>query len=255
MEQVKLPKSSTLVSIQTLKPYETNARTHSETQIEQIANSILEFGFINPILIDEEKRVIAGHGRLMAANRLGLKEVPVTVVPHLTEKQKQAYCIADNAIALNSKWDDDLLKSELSDLKDDNSDLTTLGFSDDELDDFFKEPEPKVHKPERKVLSNVEAPIAQPKAANPDLPDHKLPKLPDPADKQKPLPMTKGKPICQAGDVWLLGKHFLKCANVRDELLDQLIIEWQERAGKEAKLKKTGKSFTDTGIARNNKRK
>src|SRR4051794_2472244 len=93
------------VAIRKLVPYDKNPRLHSEDQVRQIASSIQEFGFVNPIIVDKDLNVIAGHGRLMAANLLGMEEVPVLVVEHLTEQQRRAYIIADNRIAQNSDWD------------------------------------------------------------------------------------------------------------------------------------------------------
>lgn len=116
-----------------LIPYVNNARTHSDEQVIQIAASIKEFGFTNPVLIDGENGIIAGHGRLMAAKKLGLEEVPTIELKHLTKTQKKAYILADNRLALNSGWDNDLLALELGELSDDGFDLDLLGFDDTEL--------------------------------------------------------------------------------------------------------------------------
>lgn len=116
-----------------LIPYVNNARTHSEEQVTQIASSIKEFGFNNPILIDSECGVIAGHGRLLAAKKLGLETVPTVELSSLTEIQKKAYILADNKLALNSGWDEEILKIELDDLQLQGIDLETVGFSDEEL--------------------------------------------------------------------------------------------------------------------------
>ncbi|MDZ4678409.1 MAG: site-specific DNA-methyltransferase [Oligoflexia bacterium] len=137
MESVELPKKFEVWEIEKLKPYQKNPRTHSEDQIKQIANSIEEFGFTNPILVDSQAGIIAGHGRLMAANILGMKEVPVIVLDHLTPSQKRAYIIADNRLALNSGWDDTLLSEELKALELDGFDLSVLGFQDSELDELL----------------------------------------------------------------------------------------------------------------------
>lgn len=122
-----------------LIPYVNNSRTHSDEQITQVASSIKEFGFTNPILIDEDGGVIAGHGRLMASKKLGLEEVPTITLKGLTEAQKKAYVIADNKLALNSSWDDEMLKVELEFLKEVDFDIDLLGFSvlpdfEDEVD-------------------------------------------------------------------------------------------------------------------------
>ena len=117
-----------------LIPYVNNSRTHSEQQVQQVASSIKEFGFTNPILIDEDSGIIAGHGRLMAAQKLGLDEVPTITLEGLTESQRKAYVIADNKLALNSGWDDQLLKVELEALSDLDFNLDVLGW--DVLPDF-----------------------------------------------------------------------------------------------------------------------
>jgi len=125
------------VSIEALIPYARNSRTHSDAQVAQIAASIREFGFTNPVLIDADGGIIAGHGRTMAARKLGLDEVPCIRLTNLTDAQKKAYIIADNKLALNAGWDDDLLKVELEDLADLNFDLTLLGW--DKLPEFGDE--------------------------------------------------------------------------------------------------------------------
>lgn len=122
--------------INDLIPYVNNTRTHSEEQINQIASSIKEFGFTNPVLIDKNDGLIAGHGRVMGAKKLGLKEVPTITLDNLTEAQKKAYIIADNKIALNAGWDEELLKIELQSLQEMDFDLSLTGFSDEELADF-----------------------------------------------------------------------------------------------------------------------
>ena len=127
------------VEILKLKPYKNNARTHSEEQIEKIANSIKEFGFINPVIIDSEYGIIAGHGRVLGAKKLGMKEVPCLFVEDLTEAQKRAYIIADNKLALDAGWDEEILKQEIKALDDMNFDITLTGF---EMDDFDFDAEP-----------------------------------------------------------------------------------------------------------------
>src|SRR6202521_3551282 len=119
--------------IDRLIPFAGNPRTHSEAQVMQIAGSIAEFGFNNPILVDTKGGIIAGHGRLLAARKLQLTEVPVIVLDHLSEKQKRAYIIADNALALRAGWDDDLLRAELLALKDENFEVGLIGLEDREL--------------------------------------------------------------------------------------------------------------------------
>ena len=125
------------VALDELVPYAKNARRHSDDQIEQIANSIKEFGFNNPILVDEKKGIIAGHGRFEAAVRLGFVHVPIVKLSHLTEAQKQAYIIADNKIAENAEWDFELLADELIEISEADIDVSSLGFSDDEILDLL----------------------------------------------------------------------------------------------------------------------
>jgi len=119
--------------IDKLIPFARNPRTHSDAQLAQIAASIAEFGFNSPILVDSNAGIIAGHGRLLAARKLGLKEVPVIVLDHLTEAQKRAYVIADNQLALNAGWDEELLRLELATLAGEAFDISLIGFDDIEL--------------------------------------------------------------------------------------------------------------------------
>ena len=120
-------------AIEALIPYARNSRTHSEAQVAQIAASIREFGFTNPVLIDADGGIIAGHGRVMAARKLGLKDVPCIALGHLTAAQRKAYIIADNKLALNAGWDEELLAVEFADLKDAGFDLELTGFAAGEL--------------------------------------------------------------------------------------------------------------------------
>lgn len=120
-----------------LRMYSRNARTHSGEQVKRIAESIQEFGFLNPILLDSAtKEIIAGHGRLLAARELGLETVPVVVYSHLTAAQKKAYTLADNKLALDAGWDEELLKLELEELKLEDFDLNILGFTEDFFNDY-----------------------------------------------------------------------------------------------------------------------
>lgn len=128
------------VAVEKLIPYVKNSRTHSDAQVAQIAASIKEFGWTNPILVDGENGIIAGHGRLMAARKLGHKEVPVIELAHMTDSQKRAYVIADNQLAMNAGWDTSLLSLELADLKEQGFELDVLGFDAKELDKLL-EPE------------------------------------------------------------------------------------------------------------------
>src|SRR5260221_14221391 len=120
-----------------LIPYDRNPRTHSDAQVAQIAASIAEFGFNNPILVDTKNGIIAGHGRLLAARKLQLAEVPVIILDHLTDAQKRAYIIADNQLALNAGWDEEILRAELAALQSEDFDLNLVGFDPHELDELM----------------------------------------------------------------------------------------------------------------------
>lgn len=122
-------------SVEKLIPYARNARTHSDTQVDQIAASIREFGFLNPVIVDGEDGIIAGHGRVLAAKKLGIETLPCIQAGHLTDAQKRAYILADNKLALNAGWDDTLLRIELNDLDDAGFDLELTGFSLDEIEE------------------------------------------------------------------------------------------------------------------------
>lgn len=161
-----------------LIPYINNARTHSEGQILQVVSSIKEFGFTNPILIDTDGGIIAGHGRILAAKKLKIKEVPCIILKGLTEAQKKAYIIADNKLALNSGWDEDLLRLEIEGLNDLGFDIELLGFSSDELDDLLKEDA------QQEGLTDED-------------------EVPEPPET----------PVSVLGDIWLLGDHRLMCGD------------------------------------------
>ena len=163
--------------IQDLIPYARNSRTHSEAQVAQIAASIREFGWTNPILLDGENGIIAGHGRVMAAQKLGETEVPTIELGHMTDAQKRAYIIADNKLALNAGWDDEMLALELSDLQDAGYDLGLTGFDDDEISKLF------------------------PEKVNEGLTDE---------DEAPPVPE---EPKTKLGDIYQLGNHRLMCGN------------------------------------------
>ena len=167
-----------MVPVDSLIPYARNARTHSEEQIAQIAASIREFGWTNPILTDGDKGVIAGHGRLAAARKLELTEVPVIELGHLSPEQKKAYILADNRIALNSGWDEELLKLELQELQGVDFDLDLLGFGDDEIERLLNGDQ---------VGGGLTEDDAIPEA---------------PVD-----------PVSRPGDLWILGNHRLLCGD------------------------------------------
>lgn len=181
---IAMAKRIELWPVDRLQPYERNARTHSPEQVAQIAASIVEFGFTNPILVDSNDGIIAGHGRLTAAQELGLRTVPVVVLDHLSDRQRKAYILADNQLALNAGWDTDLLRGELQDLAEQDFDLTLIGFSDDELAD---------------LLPDIEE--LPPKDADADA----VPEVPE-------------EPVTKPGDVWLLGKHRVMCGDSTDVL-------------------------------------
>jgi site-specific DNA-methyltransferase (adenine-specific) len=185
-----------IVKVDELIPYVNNARMHSDEQVTQIASSIKEFGFNVPILIDKDKGVIAGHGRLMAAKKLGHKEVPTIRLEHLSEVQKKAYILADNKIALNSTWDIDFLRLELDALIAEGFDVDLTGFSEQEISDFT------------------------PEVVEEGLTD------------EDAVPEAGPEPITKPGDIWVMGKHRLLCGDSTstDDLTklcqDQLVDMW-----------------------------
>jgi DNA modification methylase len=189
-----------MVAVASLIPYARNARTHSEDQIAQIAASIAEFGFTNPILTDGERGVIAGHGRLAAARKLELTEVPVIELTHLSAIQKKAYILADNRIAANAGWDDELLGVELAELQHAGFDLELTGFSEDEWDALIAGDEGT------EGLTDEDA-----------------------------VPEVTENPVSQPGDVWLLGEHKILCGDATkvedykallgDELADMTVTD------------------------------
>jgi ParB-like chromosome segregation protein Spo0J len=153
-----------------LIPYARNSRTHSEAQIAQIAGSIREFGFTNPVLIDADNGIIAGHGRIMAAQKLGLEEVPCIRLDHLTDTQKRAYIIADNKLALNAAWDEAMLGLELADLRELNFDLDLTGFDGAEIEAALNPPELDPDESYADLYSHkVETPIYEPKGEKPQI--------------------------------------------------------------------------------------
>jgi hypothetical protein len=163
-----------------LIPYARNARTHSETQIAEIAGSIAAFGFMTPVLVDSTGVIIAGHGRVLAARKLKLDKIPVIVVDHLTEGERRAYAIADNKIALNAGWDEGLLRVELDTLKVDGFDLTKLGFSEQEFND---------------LIDGLSL---------------------EPHPQEDSAPEIQALPVSRNGDLWLLDEHRLLCADAID---------------------------------------
>jgi site-specific DNA-methyltransferase (adenine-specific) len=163
-----------------LVPYERNARTHSPEQVAQIVASIQEFGFTNPLLVDGNDGILAGHGRLAAAKDMGLAEVPVIVLDHLTPTQRRAYILADNQLALNAGWDMEMLSVELGELGELGFDLSLLGFDDEQL---------------AEIAPNV----------------NQMP--PDEQGDPDDVPEPPADPITKPGDLWLLGKHRVMCGD------------------------------------------
>ena len=157
--------------VDALVPYARNSRTHSEEQVEQIARSIEEFGFTNPVLVDGEGTIIAGHGRVMAAKLIGLARVPTIALGHLSEAQRRAYVIADNRIALNAGWDEEMLRSELSALIDSDAAelLDLVGFSNDELSALLEDPLSEGRDYSGKYASRIQAPAYVVKGEEPEV--------------------------------------------------------------------------------------
>lgn len=223
--------------INELVGYVNNSRTHSDAQVSQIAASIKEFGFTNPVLTDGANGIIAGHGRVQAAQKLGMKEVPTISLEHLTPTQRKAYVIADNKLALNAGWNEELLAIELEGLMDDNFDLDLLGFSADEISNLFG-------------IVPSEG-------------------LTDPDD----VPEPPVNPIAVEGDVWLLGNHRLACgsstdadtvAKVLNGVKPHLMVTdppygveydpgWHVKAAAEGKIKGAGKRGS-VGVVMNDDR-
>ena len=181
------------VEVSALIPYAKNSRTHDDAQVAQIAASIKEFGWTNPILVDGDKGVIAGHGRLLAARKLGMAKVPTIELKDMTEAQKKAYVIADNKLALNAGWDTNFLSLELQELKDQDFDLTLLGFDDKELDALL------------------------------------APETTEGLTDEDSVPDTPIEPKTKLGDIYILGNHRLMCGDGKllenvDKLLNKKLI-------------------------------
>ena len=215
-------------AVASLVPYARNARTHSEKQVAQIAASIREWGWTNPVLVDGEGSIIAGHGRVMAAQKLGLQDIPVMVAEGWSEAQRKAYVLADNQLAMNAGWDIEMLKIEIGELNSDGFNLDLIGFDDKVLADLLNDP--------------TEG-------------------LTDPDD----VPEPPAEPVTVLGDVWVMGNHRIICgssteADVVDKLLGSvkphLMVtdppygveydpEWRERAGVNTATAAKGKVLND----------
>ncbi len=177
--------------VERLIPYARNARTHTDEQVAQIAASIAEFGWTNPLLVGADGIIIAGHARLAAARKLRMADVPVIVLDHLSQTQRRALVLADNRLAMNAGWDQDMLRVELESLKESDFDLDLVGFTDEELEQFLAEPEQT-----REGLTDEDAVPEQPEQA-----------------------------ITKPGDLWILGEHRLLCGDATqmadlEEVLD-----------------------------------
>jgi len=178
--------------VRELRPYAANARTHSKKQVKQIARSIAKFGFCNPVLIDDTKQIIAGHGRVEAAKLLGIDAVPTCQLSHLSETDKRAYILADNKLAEKAGWDKELLAIELQGLIELDVDIELTGFDTSEIDI---------------ILENA-------REANGD-----------PSGPEDEVPNSLGHAVTQTGDLWLLGTHRLLCGDARDQAAYDRLLE------------------------------
>src|SRR5262245_30234333 len=176
-----------------LRPYPNNARTHSKKQIRQIANSMAKFGFCNPVLIDDDKQIIAGHGRVEAAKLLGIDAVPTCRLSHLSEADKRAYILADNKLAEKAGWDKDLLAIELQGLLDLNVEIELTGFEMPEIDIILEE--------------------AREANAAPGGPEDTIPEY------------SPGSAVTEVGDLWVLGNHRLLCGDARGQSAYDRLLE------------------------------
>jgi DNA modification methylase len=228
-------------AVDRLIPYARNARTHSDEQVAQIAASIKEFGFVNPVLVGPGRGIIGGHARVLAARKVGMEKVPVIVLDGLTENQRRALVIADNKLALNASWDEEMLRLEIEALRDAEYDLDILGFEDDEL----------------RLL------LAQQESAGGLTDEDAVPEIPT-------------QPVSTAGDLWLLGNHRLICGDCTDPDVVARVLgcakpillvtdppygieldsEWRDRAGlngcgpaEPSYMKKRSEGHTQTTIS------
>ena len=186
--------------VETLIPYARNPRTHSDAQVAKIAASIVEYGWTNPVLVDGDNGVIAGHGRLAAARKLGLDEVPVIELGHLTPAQKRAYVISDNRLALDAGWDEELLALELAELSEAGYDLALTGFDESEIE----------------ALLAPEATDAKSDA--------------DAEDAADDVPEAPTVPVSRTGDIWVLGKHRLICGDATDAQVVATLMQGEAAA-------------------------
>lgn len=221
------------VAVDRLIPYARNSRTHSEAQVAQIAASIREFGFTNPVLIDGEFGIIAGHGRVLAARKLGLAEVPCLLIDYMTDAQRRAYVIADNKLALNAGWDDELLALELGELGEMGFDLALTGFSKDELSDLL---------------------LGGAGEDDPGLTD------------EDSVPEVLPDPVTRLGDVWILGPHRVMCGDslsttdvgrlMEDKLADMVwtdppyLMDFRGAVGGDGKVRSKHKAIANDNLSK-----
>jgi DNA modification methylase len=207
-------------NIDKLIPYAKNSRTHSEAQVAQIAASMKEWGWTNPILVDEGGQIIAGHGRVLAARKLGVKEIPVMIAEGWSDTKKKAYVIADNKLALNAGWDAELLRLEIEELKEVDFDINLLGFTDEELSDM-KEP---------KVVEGL--------------------------TDEDAVPEIPVEPKTKLGDIYILGNHRLMCGDSTsiddvEDLVDGVTID-MVYTDPPYGISHSGKGITANGVEGNN---
>lgn len=196
------PEQIELWPIARLKPYERNPRLHSDDQVAKVAASIASYGWTQPILVADDGTVIAGHGRLLAAKRLGLSDVPVIRLQHLTANQARAYRIGDNQLALAASWDEDALAAEIHTLNSEAYDLGLLGFDDAEIDRLL-------------------APL-----------DDDAPPLGDDAGDAAldETPAVPSQPVSRPGDLWLMGEHRLLCGDATDPAAESQLMAGEQAA-------------------------
>ena len=194
--------------VDALIPFARNPRTHSEEQVAKIAASIAEFGWTNPVLVDGVSGVIAGHGRLAAARKLGLMEVPVIELGHLSPTQKRAYVIADNRLSLDAGWDEEMLALELTELCESGYDLALTGFEDAEIEAMMAE--------------HIDGETGDDQTGDDDSDD-----APDAGDEVPDAPVN---PVSRTGDVWLLGAHRLICGDAGDSAVVAALMQSEKAA-------------------------
>ena len=214
--------------VEALIPYARNPRTHSDEQVAKIAASIVEYGWTNPVLVDGDNGIIAGHGRLAAARKLGLTEIPVIELAHLSPAQKRAYVITDNRLALDAGWNEELLALELAELSEAGYDLALTGFDDTEIEDFLSD----------EVVSDDADPGQQDTSGDDE---------PEAADEVPAAPVV---PVSRPGDVWAIGPHRLICGDAADRDVVSTLMQ-----GDQARLCFTSppygnqRDYTSGGIA------